>query len=171
MATKTTNQKKQRKDPLVGQKFGMLLVMRRVPDLTSGAKNIRARVLCHCDCGSRTLIPRYYLLRKPNPKTHCGCQDKQSITAKFANEYNSYVMMKTRCYDDRHVAYKDYGGRGIRVCVRWLESFENFLMDMGPKPGPEYSIDRIDPDGHYELSNCRWATPEVQANNQRRHKQ
>jgi hypothetical protein len=75
--------------------------------------------------------------------------------------------MKTRCYNEKAPKYPNYGGRGIKVCDRWLHSFENFLADMGPKPGPEYSIDRKENDGDYEPGNCRWATPTQQAQNRR----
>jgi hypothetical protein len=75
--------------------------------------------------------------------------------------------MKSRCYDSKRNGYKNYGGRGIKVCDRWLNSFENFLTDMGRKPGPEYSIDRIDNDGNYEPGNCRWATMQEQSQNKR----
>lgn len=75
--------------------------------------------------------------------------------------------MKMRCYNPENPKYPNYGGRGINVCDRWLNSFENFLEDMGEKPSEEYSIDRINNDGNYEPGNFRWATPVEQANNQR----
>jgi hypothetical protein len=88
--------------------------------------------------------------------------------------YARYKNMKRRCYRKENDNYYLYGGRGIIVCDRWLESngqgFVNFCMDMGERPGSEYSIDRINPDGNYEPSNCRWATASEQSKNQRRWK-
>jgi len=75
--------------------------------------------------------------------------------------------MKSRCYTKSNIGYPYYGGRGITVCDRWLHSFENFLSDMGERPGPEYSLDRINPNGNYRPDNCRWATRETQDNNRR----
>jgi len=74
--------------------------------------------------------------------------------------------MKSRCLNPKVANYKDYGGRGITICDRWKESFENFLKDMGTRPDGS-SIDRIDVNGNYEPGNCRWATAKVQRENQR----
>jgi hypothetical protein len=75
--------------------------------------------------------------------------------------------MIQRCTHPRNPSFPDYGGRGITVCPRWRTSFENFLADLGPRPGPEYSLDRIDVNGHYEPHNVRWATRRVQDRNKR----
>ena len=84
---------------------------------------------------------------------------------RYTPEYNSWMNMKGRCHNPRHPRYKEWGGRGIKVCKRWLHSFKNFYEDMGKKPGPRYSLDRIDSSRGYELGNCRWATPKQQSEN------
>ena len=81
--------------------------------------------------------------------------------------YNSWMGMRQRCHNPNAWNYPHYGGRGIRVCTHWLESFENFLTDMGEKPSRHHSIGRIDNDGDYTPDNCRWETIAQQVHNKR----
>lgn len=83
------------------------------------------------------------------------------------SEYASWASMKQRCLNPRCKAYKNYGGRGVSICERWMK-FENFLADMGRKPTPQHSMERIINNGNYEPSNCKWATKSEQVNNTRR---
>ena len=82
-------------------------------------------------------------------------------------EFRTWAAMKTRCTNPNQRQWKDYGGRGITLCERWLNSFENFYEDVGSKPGPKFSIDRIKNDKGYEPGNVRWATKEEQWQNKR----
>jgi len=164
-----------REDFYAGKVMGDLTIIQavRTPPRAPGGQ----RYLLRCVCGTRITKPRFYLVRKPNPLTHCGCK-----TVKADDPYTkrSWYMMHVRCYSPKHIAYKDYGGRGIEVCWDWHkdnpQGWENFKRDMGSRP-QGMSLDRIDPDGHYEKLHrvtgelqCRWATPTEQNNNQRRHK-
>lgn len=132
----------------------------------------RAIVLCNCDCGNEKAIRLKDIL---NGKTQsCGCLLKEKSGARAithgkteTTEYRIWSNMLTRCYNQKSESYKYYGARGIKVCERWLNSFENFFMDMGNRPSLRLTLDRIDNDGNYEPSNCRWATYSQQRNNQR----
>ncbi|MFN3474075.1 MAG: hypothetical protein ACK4ZW_08525 [Blastomonas sp.] len=134
---------------------------------------------CMCDCGAVVRCDVHAL--KIGKKQQCGAhprvisaEQKLQIGAKNSThgmsktpEYSAWVGMKARCGNPKNSRFADYGGRGIRVCVRWDASFEAFLADMGPRPSPKHSLDRINVDGDYEISNCRWASPTQQIKNRR----
>jgi hypothetical protein len=161
-----------RKIDLLGQRFGRLTVVASAP---SGGKH--ARWLCACLCGTRKVVYSSNLLRGLTQS--CGCLNREisggitkhahsnSRNGSPSAEYVSWQSMKTRCENPSAANFKYYGGRGIMICARWRNSFEDFLADMGFRPSPQHSIDRIRVDGHYEPGNVRWATAKQQANNRR----
>lgn len=125
---------------------------------------------CMCECGSERIVI-YHSLTQKHTKS-CGClnidnQRERHTThgAAFTKEYNVWRGVKQRCYYPKHSQFKHYGGRGIKMHPSWINSFETFIGDMGPRPSDKYSIDRKDNDGNYEPSNCRWATKGEQSNN------
>lgn len=160
---------------LTGEKYGRLAVLNiayKAPD----------RVYfwnCLCDCGKYCII-RGSTLRKSNGTKSCGCLHKEAVSLikrkhglskNTTAEYRAWKAMKKRCYNKSYVYYNEYGGRGIKVCDRWLNSFENFLEDMGKRPSNKHSLDRYpNVNGDYEPENCRWATQKQQCSNKRNNK-
>jgi hypothetical protein len=154
-----------------GDRYNRLTIIEETKKhiLPNGKK--RRQFICKCDCGT---IKTFVLNDLTNNKTKsCGCLNNRlkngsTINGKRTNEYNIWNSMKQRCNNPNMSNYKYYGGRGIKVCDRWINSYNNFLEDMGMKPGPEYSIDRINNDGDYEPSNCKWSTASEQIKNRRK---
>lgn len=149
---------------LSGTRFHRLLVLRRIVPPRS-----RTRYLCLCDCGSKVKIYRENLQRVIS----CGCYHREHPPAQthghtrdrnVTREYRSWSNAKTRCFNPRSPAFKNYGGRGITMCEEWQNDFETFFRDMGPCP-PSYTIERRNNDGNYEPSNCYWATRLEQSKN------
>ena len=154
---------------VIGRRFHRLLVL----DYAGRSANKSILVRCRCDCGVVKVV-RLCALQRSEIKS-CGCfrrefsaSQKTGLTHGMSHSgtYGSWAAMKYRCGNANHVAYKEYGGRGISVCARWLESFENFLEDLGDRP-VGFTLDRINADGNYEPGNCRWAPPKIQGNNRR----
>lgn len=146
-----------------GQKIGDWLILEPALD--------RPRIfwLCMCSCGRKVHIAQDQLISGKSSKCKSCAAKKHLKTHGYSKNpiYQAYYSMKSRCYDEKNKAFKHYGGRGIKVCDRWLESFEKFVEDMGERP-LKHSLDRIDVNGNYEPKNCRWATQQMQCLNQRK---
>lgn len=154
---------------LTGKKFG------RLTPLSIAGKSKRGCNLweCMCDCGNMTTLSASEIHK--GITLSCGCLRNEMTSKRFSThrlckseEYKSWRSMKGRCLDPNSNRYSKYGGAGIKINERWLgkSGFGNFLADMGPKPGPEYSIDRYpDNNGDYGPVNCRWATIDQQTRN------
>lgn len=126
-----------------------------------------------CECGAVSRLVRAARL-KSGASRGCGCErnEKASVLrtkhgGRATPEYAAWSGMIHRCENPNFRQYADWGGRGIRVCARWRSSFADFLADVGPRPSPKHSIDRIDVNGNYEPGNVRWATAVEQNSNRR----
>ena len=160
---------------IVGKRFGKLTVIERVGSRRVSAKSTESLWRCRCDCGGERITPAGPL--RYGRTTSCGCNRyNRAPRARHGHSgyalkrikpsptYTTWRSMRVRCTEPRCQAFPRYGGRGITVCERWLR-FENFIADMGERPSAAHSLDRIDGNGNYEPSNCRWATPIEQQTN------
>jgi len=163
----------------VGDRFTRLVVVEDLGLRRHGARGTRRVWLCRCDCGKTVRVPKHQLMS--GMTNSCGCyQRDRASEAGEANavhghargsqrtpEYRAWRSMISRCTNSKLKAYRDYGGRGIRVCRAWRVSFETFLKDVGYKPSPELELGRIDNEGDYRPGNVRWETVSQNARNRR----
>lgn len=158
-------------EDLTDKQFGRLKVLKR----HGKDKYNKITWLCKCECGKEKII-RGYSLKRGDTKS-CGCLQRESAFKRAfihghasknnqSHEYITWQSMIARCTNPKQDNYKNYGGRGIIVCEKWFD-FQNFIKDMGNKPSNKYTIDRIDVNGNYEPSNCKWVTWNEQAINKR----
>lgn len=151
---------------LTDRRFKLLVAIRSV-----GRNHLNRTVWeCKCDCGNTVLVSDNALLR--NNTRSCGClkikmigDSRRTHGRSRSPEYRNWCAMKERCYSESHKNHGLYGGRGIQVCDRWVNSFENFLADMGKRPFPRATVERVDGNGNYSPENCVWATQEKQTHN------
>ena len=149
----------------IGDKFGKWTVIGNSPRNKYG----RITYFCECDCGETQRPIESTLLIYNKTKSCRKCMLVTHGEARHGKEtrlYKRWTSMRDRCNSKKNPDYENYGGRGIKVCQRW-NSYENFKKDMGEPPIENYQLDRIDPDGNYEPSNCRWISARENIRNRR----
>lgn len=161
---------------LNGKSFGRWTVLGFDGRLPIGGNRTRPMWRCECACGTARAVSETTLLSGASKS--CGCTQRAAVIAagkasathgqsRKGGLYTIWVGMKARCYTKSTTSYPRYGGRGIIVCDRWRNSFENFASDMGERPSKRHSLDRLDNDGHYTPENCQWRDIDMQNRNKR----
>jgi hypothetical protein len=150
---------------IAGQTFGRLTAIRH-----AGFKENKSTWFCICSCGNECITRLTYLTGGRTKSCGCWNAEQRKVSRRIDGlsqtpEHRSYRSAVNRCTNPRHPAYRHYGGRGIEFR---FQSFAEFIAEIGPRPNSEFSLDRINNDGHYELGNIRWATRSQQARNMRR---
>jgi len=153
-----------------GFNSGRLTVINEIGSFYSGKKKV-IFWLCKCECGNEIKLASGAI----GTTKSCGCYQKEKVgsinkrhgEANKTKENKLWFSIKQRCYNPNNISYKDYGGKGITVCDRWLNSYEDFLSDIGRAPTPNHSIDRINVFGNYEPGNCKWSNSKEQNNNRK----
>ena len=166
------------KKDLTGQQFGRLTVLKRVEDHITPNGSKKVVYLCQCSCGAQKAVRSNSLLT--GRTVSCGCYNVENSRSRFTTHglrkskaYSTWCGIKTRCLNPNGTAYKNYGGRGIKICEEWADSFITFYEYASKLPHAfedGYSIDRIDNSGNYEPGNIRFATPHEQSMNTRRNR-
>jgi hypothetical protein len=156
---------------LTGKTFGNLFVIKVHKNRKRNGKTL-IRWHCACGCGKNTIVPGADL--KNGHTRSCGCLHKEVLLKmitthgqKGTPEYFIWQAMKGRCLRKKHTSYKNYGGREITISPRWINSFENFISDMGPRPTKKHTLERVENNGNYGPDNCVWDIRKVQSRNQR----
>lgn len=155
-----------------GTRYGRLVVLEETLASICPSGQTKRRFQCKCDCGT-ILEVRLASLRRGHTES-CGCLQKERAAVSSlrhglstSSEHGIWAAMLSRCHNPKSHAFHLYGRRGIVICERWRKSFEAFYADMGPRPSPNHSIDRIDGNKGYCLENCRWTTWTIQQRNRR----
>lgn len=161
---------------LTGKTFGRLTVIKRVDDYISPKGYHTPQWLCKCECGNEVIVHACHL--RSGHTVSCGCFNLEKASTMFKTHdlthtrlYHTWSNMKTRCYNSNNKRYKDYGDRGISICKEWKEDFQNFYdWSMANGYKENLTIDRIDVNGNYEPSNCRWVEMKIQQRNKTNNK-